>query len=390
MYTHLPTLCNHLLQYVNKYNLDKISGQLETDKRSKKFSTRKTFVWMFVWQALNVSSIREMCTIFDAHSPKMYHLGIKWFARSTFADWINKLPPIVFQELFYHLLWEVKNTLARDQKHNELGKIYAIDSTLISLTLSVFDRARYRKRKGWIKVHTRLDISSALPDLLVITEWKTHDGVPAEKLLPWLKQRDVLLFDRWYLDYKFLYKLQQKWIIFVSRTKSSTQYCPVKKLEINHPQIQYDAVCEFIHEKACEYYPDQFRIVRFIDEKEWKEYEYITNDLESSAERIAELYKMRREIETLFRWLKQNLKIKQFFGTSSNAVENQVRVAMIYYLIVILIKTKTRCRESLLELTRKFSTLLFERIQLLYVLWVSEKKALKSAYQPPPSLFSGF
>ena len=108
--------------------------------------------------------------------------------------------------------------------------------------------------------------------------------------------------------------------------------------------------------------------MRFVDVTTGKEYEYITNDLEAPAERIAELYKMRREIETLFRRLKQNLKIKQFFGTSRNAVENQVRVAMIYYLIVLLIKTKTRCRESLLELTRKFSTLLFERTQLLYVL----------------------
>lgn len=389
MYTHLPTLCNQLLQYVNKYNFDQISGQLETDKRSKSFSTRKTFIWLFVWQITWADSIREMCTIFTAHWKKLYHLWLDSFARSTFSERINKLPPIVFQEIFYHVLKEVKTVTARDQRHHELGKIYAIDSTLVSLTLNVFYRAVYRKRKGGIKIHTRINISDALPDLITITEGKTHDWVPAEQLLPGLKSWDILLFDRWYLDYSFLYTLHKKWIFFVSRTKSSTQYCPIKKLAIAHPQITYDAICEFLREGACEDFPEQFRIVRFVDVTTGKEYEYITNDLEAPAERIAELYKMRREIETLFRRLKQNLKIKQFFGTSRNAVENQVRVAMIYYLIVLLIKTKTRCRESLLELTRKFSTLLFERTQLLYVLWVSEAKILKSSYQPPPSLFSG-
>ena len=390
MYTHLPILCNHLLQYVNKYNFEQISGQLKTDKRSKSFSTWKTFIGLFVGQVLNVSSIREMCTIFWAHQQKMYHLWLQDFSRSTFSDRINKTPSLVFQELFFHLLKEIKTTLAKDQKHDELNKIYAIDSTLISLTLSVFDRAKYRRRKWWIKVHTRLDISSALPDLFHITEWKTHDWKPVEHLLSWLKEKDVLLFDRWYLDYDFLYTLQKRKIFFVSRTKATTNYCPTQKLAISHPQIQYDAICEFTLEEACKSYPEQFRIVKYTDPKEWKKYEYITNDLESPAEKIADLYKMRREIEELFRRLKQNLKIKQFFWTSRNAVENQVRVAMIYYLIVLLIKTKTRCRESLLDLTRKFSTLLFERIHLLYVIWISEKKLINHNFQPPPSLFFGF
>ncbi len=387
MYTHFPTLCNEILSYVNRGDLTKLVGQLETDKCSKKFSTWKLFLTVFMGHALGVSSARELETIMNAQDAKLYHIWLDIIHRSTISDWINKTPSIVFEHMFYQLLWNLQYTIWNAHHNNETKKIYAIDSTLISLTLSVFDRAHYRKKKGWIKLHTRLDITSALPDLIYITDAKVHDRQWINPLLIWLQSKDIVLFDRWYLDYNLLYDLQKKDITFVTRTKKSTQYQAIQHNDITHPHIQYDALCEFVYPTAYEAYPTTFRVVRYIDVVSWKMYEYITNNLTLPAEVIADLYKKRRQVELLFKRLKQNLKIKQFFWTSRNAVESQVRIALIYYLVVILIKTKTRCRESLLELTRKIRILLFERVRILYILWISTKKTQAIIKPPPDNLF---
>ena len=387
MYTHTPTLCNEILNYVNRSDLDRFSGQLKTDKRSKKFSTRKLFLTVFMGHALWASSTRELETTMNAQSNKLYHMWLDRIHRSTVSDWINKIPSIVFEHMFYELLWTLQKTIGSAHRDNNIKKIYAIDSTLISLTLSVFDWAHYRKRKGWIKLHTRLDITSALPDLIHITDAKIHDRQWIEPLLQWLQPKDIVLFDRWYLDYSLLYGLQKKDITFVTRTKQSTQYQAIQHNDIVHPCIQYDALCEFIYPQSYASYPGIFRVVRYTDAVSWKTYEYITNNFVLSAEAIADLYKQRRQIELLFKRLKQNLRIKQFFWTSRNAVESQVWIALIYYLIVILIKTKTRCRESLLELTRKLRILLFERVRLLYVLWISTDKVQVIIKPPPNTLF---
>jgi len=388
MYNHLPTLCNHLLSFINKQSFEVILGQHQTDKRSKKFDTWKTFLGLFVWQVLNCSSSRELCWAFETHSSKLYHLWLYWVPRSTFSDRINKVPPIVFQTLFFHSLDEVKKVLSKQHQKDKVEHLYAIDSTLVSLTLSVFNRAYYRRKKWAIKLHTRLDLWLWVPDLVVISDGKLADSKASLDLIKWLWKGDVLLFDRWYLDYWWLYLLQQKDITFVTRTKTTTQYTPIEYFPIDHLQVQYDARVEFIHQDAKENYPETLRIVRYIDLETGKEYEFITNNFTLPAKSIADLYRQRREIETLFRWLKQNLKIKQFFGTSQNAVENQVWVALIYYLTVVLIKAKTRCRESLLELTRKFSCLLFERVNLLYIIWNDPKLLLKAIAPPPQGLFS--
>lgn len=148
MYTHTPTICNHLLTFINKNNFHQVLGQHQTDKRAKKFSTRKTFTTLFISQVLGCSSIREISTKLNSHGNKMYHIGLPAYVpRSTFSDWINKIPPIVFQEIFFHLLGQVKQAIHLSQKDKVFENVYAIDSTLISLTLSLFNRAHYRKKK---------------------------------------------------------------------------------------------------------------------------------------------------------------------------------------------------------------------------------------------------
>lgn len=146
------------------------------------------------------------------------------------------------------------------------------------------------------------------------------------------------------------------------------QYCMVKNNTIEHPQIQKDMLVEMVYPASENKYPKQLRIVRYTDKETGENYEYVTNMLDVDAKVVADLYRKRREIETLFRRLKQNLKIKQFFGTSQNAVENQIWVALIYYLLLLFIKLQTKVKESMLTMTRKIRALVFERISLLGIL----------------------
>lgn len=231
-------------------------------------------------------------------------------------------------------------------------------------------------------MHTRLDCSSWLPDLVLMSDWKTSDSKACYHMIDDIWSWSILLIDRWYLDYNLLHQIHTKWITFVTRTKTSTQYGPIKLMQITDPAVQYDCEVKFLYKQAQESYPANVRVIRYIDKETWKLYEFITNNFDLPAIRIADLYRKRREIETLFRRLKQNLVIKEFLWTSQNAVENQIRVALIYYLIVNYIKLKTKTRESLLTLTRKISYFLFERAHLLDILW-SSVDVIKKAIAPP-------
>lgn len=389
MNTQFWTLFNELLKFIPKHDFYKISGQLENDKWKKTFSTRKTFLGLFLGEIIQADSIRWLCDYLDVNTSSLYHLWLTNFSRSTFSDWINKTPSIIFQTLFYHLLKDVQINLGNNRiKQNvSIQKIYSIDSTIISLTLSIFNWAYYRTKKGWIKIHTRLNMSDALPDFITITEAKVHDSKATYSLLEGIRRWDVIVFDRWYLDYSLLHYLNSKWITFVTRTKRNTDYCPIKE-NTTHWNIIYDAECEFISETSMNKYPEQFRIIRYYAEDKDKEYEYITNNFQLAAEEIAELYKQRRQIELLFKRLKQHLKIKQFFWTTRNAVENQIRVALIYYLIVNIVKIKTQTKETLLAITRKIKVKILEKVNLLRIINCTRKSFEQTNISPPQwSLF---
>ena len=387
MYTHKHTIFNELLQFVNKWNFDTLLGQHQTDKRKKKFSTRMTFQCLFAAQIFWCDSIRHLWTVLECNKSKLYHLWIKSFARSTFSDWLNKIPSSLFENLFYHILSETTQLISQKQHSKARNKVYAIDATIISLTLSIFDWAYYRKKKWAIKLHTRLNLWTALPDLIHITDGKKTDWKTAHLLTDWLSKWSIAIFDRWYLDYEYWHKLTQQWVTFVTRTKHNTEYTPIETFPTPHHCITYDAKVEFVYWSSYQKYQQPIRVVRYRDKETWNIYEYITNDFDLPALTIAQLYDQRWKIEKLFRRLKQNVQIKEFLWTSKNAVENQVWVALICYLIMITIKIKTRCKEDLLTLRRKLWALLFERIALISIFGTPTEKLLHIASPPQPSLF---
>lgn len=387
MYTHTPTIFNHFLSFVDKQKFSSLVGQHETDRYAKKFSSRELLVTMFIAQIRWAESIRDLQTDLCLNEKKRYHSWLDSFARSTFSYWLNKTDPVIFENLFYYMLQQVQKL---NPIHHGCSKerIYSIDSTLISLTLSVFDRAYYRRKKGTIKLHTRLDYTSWLPDLILITDWKVADGTACYQMIDDISSWSIVLFDRWYLDYSLLYLLHTKNVTFVTRTKTTTNYCPVESIPIIDSRVQYDQKVEFVLQDAREKYPEELRVIRYLDVAKNKWYEFITNDLISPATKIADLYRQRRDIECLFRWLKQNLVIKEFLWTSQNAVRSQVWIALIYYLILHYIKRQTNAKESLLTLTRKLKILLFERTNILVLIWLSVDHIKKAIAPPGEWLFS--
>jgi len=219
-----------------------------------------------------------------------------------------------------------------------------------------------------------LDNSGYLPTFKVLTDGNTHD-IKVARQLPTLSPDSMLLVDRAYIDYKWLYSLTQKNIFFVTRTKRNMK-CNItgQQKHAKNNGVLSDCHVQLANYYQCMNYPEYLRLVTVIDPQTGQELTFMTNNFELNAEIIAELYKSRWEIETFFRWIKQNLKIKSFLGTSKNAVMTQIWAAMIYYLMLSFIKFQTKCRHSLHELTRIVAELLLDTTYLVEILTISFNK----------------
>ena len=252
--------------------------------------------------------------------------------------------------------------------------LYSFDSTLINVCLSLYPWATYRKKKGAFKLHTLLDHSGYLPSFMVLTDGKTHDVKVAKDKsfgFPSLPPDSILLVDRAYVDYNWLYSLAQQKLFFVMKVKSNMQYAVVGQQNVLKKKgILSDCRIRLTGKLSQNNYPDTLRLVTYVDHQTGEVYEFFTNNFKLAARTIADLYKSRWQIETFFKWIKQNLKIKSFLGTSKNAVMTQVWAAMIYYLLLSFIKFQTKCRHSLHELTRIVGEILLDAVYLIEILTV--------------------
>ena len=250
----------------------------------------------------------------------------------------------------------------------------SFDSTLIDVYLSLFPWAAYRTKKGAFKLHTLLDHSGYLPSFMVITDGKTHDiNVVKDSTygFPSLSPDSILLIDRAYIDYNWLYSLTRSKLFFVIKAKSNMKYTVLGQQKVTKNKgIVSDCLIMLSGVASHENYPDKLRMVTYIDQETGELLVFITNNFKLAARTIADLYKSRWQIEIFFKWIKQNLKIKSFLGTSKNAVMSQVWAAMIYYLLLSFIKFQTKCRHSLHELTRIVGELLLDSIYLVEILTI--------------------
>jgi hypothetical protein len=307
------------------------------DRGVRTLSTWDLFKGMAYGQLSSSFSVREIGASMAANSSRLYHAGLKPIRRSTFCDAMEKRNHHIFQTVF-HTTVEQAQLLAG--KHNKRFKnpLKIVDASLIELCLPKYDWATFRRAKGAVKLHVRLDGDTHLPEEAHISAGTVHDVHGMD----WLCQESgvTYVFDRGYIDYKRLYHIELAQSFFVTRMKSNAKY-QVKRV-LPHDKdgnILSDNIIQLCGYKARQQYPALLRKIRYHDENYNRTYSFITNNLEASAQEIADIYKERWQIELFFKWLKQNLKVKTFWGTSQNAVFMQIWVALILSVLLWMVKT---------------------------------------------------
>lgn len=367
------TVFSQIMQLIYRDHFKKCVDRYKGDRYTKSFSCWQQLLVLLFAQAKGLESLRDIEVGLQSHQKKWYHLGLTNAARSTLADANTHRDAAIFEDAFYSLLERCHSLVPKNQFKIK-NPLYSFDSTLINVCLSLFPWATYRKKKGAFKIHALLDHQGYLPSFMVLTDGNTHDVKVVKSAsydFPALSPDSILLVDRAYIDYTWLYSLTKTNVFFVTRMKKNMNYTVLGQQEspvING--VVEDRRVKLSNYRQSHYYPDPLRLVTIADPTSGKLITFMTNNFSLSADTIAELYKSRWQIETFFKWIKQNLRIKYFLGTSKNAVMIQIWAAMIYYLLVSFIKFQTKCRHSLHELTNIIRELLLETVVLIEFLTI--------------------
>ncbi len=363
------TIFNQLLNFIPKDDFKRFVGQHNADKGIRKLTTWNQLITLLYAQATGKKSLRDIEIGLNVHSNTWAHLGIKSVAKSTLSDANNKRDSFVFEKLFYALLQRCRD-MSGERNFDFVNPLYSFDSTSIQLCLSIFDWAKSTKTKGALKMHTLLDNRTTIPNFIALSDGKKADITALQEADFILETGSIIVFDRAYIDYELWEKYNKNKIFFVTRTKKNQNLFVIgqhkKELEKN---ILADEKIMYGDYDAMMKHPDvELRRVKFYDEKTEKVYTFITNNFDLKASQIASIYKDRWQIELFFKWIKQNLKIKTFLGTSKNAVMTQIWVAMIYFLLLAYIKFQTKFKKSLLVFTRMIKETLMLRQNLIDLL----------------------
>jgi hypothetical protein len=367
------TIFGQTTSFLSKYHFDAVVGQHAGDYYTKKYSAWNELVVLMYAQASGKNSLREVETGLNTHEGAWYHLGIKSVKRSTLSEAHERRSYKIFESTFYDLLTHCTEVTPK-YRFTFKNPLYALDSTTIELCLSLFPWAKYRTTKGVLKMHTLFDVRSGMPEFITMTDGKRGDVTEARERFNCLEPHSILVFDRGYVDYKWWYKLTEQKIWFVTRPrnnqcvfvagqyeKGSKPHCLAdEKIFIGEFQNRFD-------------YTKPLRRITWKDEESGKIYQFITNNFELTPEQVVLVYKNRWQVELFFKWIKQNLKIKSFLGTSKNAVLSQIWIAMIFFLLMCYIKFQTRFKGSLLELTRMVREALMLRRNIIDLLSLNTK-----------------
>lgn len=338
-----------LTEFLPRRVFDGMVEKYQGNRYVKHFTCWNQLLAMIFGQLSNRDSLRDLIVSLNAHSQKSYHLGFgKSVTRSNLAKANESRDYRVFEELAYYLIDIARKKLSNDDFEVK-GKVYAFDSTTIDLCLNVFWWAKFRKAKGGIKIHTLYDITTQIPAFVHITDAKVHD-VRAMDLIPY-ESGAYYIFDRGYIDYERLYRITQLGSYFVIRSKKGMQFeCSEYKTVDVSTGVLSDQVGSLVGFYNSKQYPEKLRKVVFYDVEMDRTFVYITNNLELPSEQIALLYKNRWQIELFFKWIKQHLKIKSFWGTSENAVRIQIYSAIITYCMVAIIGHDLKLERSTYEI----------------------------------------
>ena len=338
-------------------------------------------------QLSNRESLRDVIVALEAHRSKCFHLGLgrKPIAKTTLATANQNRDYRIFEDFAFYMM-----ALARQKRAEDIfklgGRVYAFDSTTIPLCLSVFWWAKFRKKKGGVKAHVLYDLEAQVPAFYHITTASVHDS---RAMLEIHYETDAYyIFDRGYNNFKELYRIHRLESFFVVRAKTNLQYRCVKWKRRMPKNILTDAEIELTVYNTHRDYPEKLRLVRYYDEEQDRKFMFLTNAMDLTAQQIADLYKNRWQIELFFKWLKQHLKIKKFWGTTENAVRIQISAAITAYCLVAIVQHDMKLERSTYEVLQILSISLTDKTPLRELFEKIHSNDVKEQFGPLfPGLF---
>ena len=338
-----------LTSFLPQRIFDKFVSKYSGNKYIKHFTCWNQLLCMVFGQLTNRNSLRDLIVILDAHSNKTYHLGFgKSVTKSNLAKANERRNSKIFEEFAYYLI-DIAQKKLKNNDFEIKGKVYAFDSSTIDLCLSVFWWAKFRKTKGGIKLHTLYDITTKIPVFIHITEATVHD-VNAMDVIPY-EVGAYYIFDRGYVDFKRLYKISTLSSFFVVRAKSNLKFKRMYSNKVNKENgVKVDQIGKLTGFYVSKGYPEKIRRVKYYDLESKRNFIFLTNNTDLTAEQIALLYKNRWQVELFFKWIKQHLKVKSFWGTSENAVRIQIYSAIIAYCLVAIVGHDLKLERSTYEI----------------------------------------
>jgi len=359
---------SQLMDFLPKYDFIRCVDRYDGNHRVRSFSCLDQYSCMAFAQLTYRESLRDIECCLRAMREKLYHMGIRGkISRSTLADANEKRDWRIYCDFAQVLIHVARRLYADDDFGLELKEtVYALDASTIDLCLSLFPWARFRRTKGAIKLHTLLDLRGNIPTFLAITDGKVHDVNILDELIPELGA--IYVMDRGYLDFSRLYAINQCPAFFVVRSKRNTRYRRIYSRLIDKTTgLRCDQTVAFTGFYTKKDYPEKLRRIKFFDSEKKKTLNFLTNNFTLPALTIAELYRYRWQIELFFKWIKQHLRIKAFYGTSMNAVKTQIWIAISIYVLVAIVKKRLNLDQSLYTILQILSVTLFEKMPILQV-----------------------
>jgi hypothetical protein len=340
-------------RHVNRY---------KGNARVREFTCWHQFLCMSFGQLTHRESLRDLVTCLNAHQEKLYHLGLSHgVKRSTLADANESRDYRIYMDLGMSLIKKARKLYQDEPSQIELDNVvYALDSTTIELCLNVFWWARFRRHKAAVKLHTLLDLKCEIPCFIHISDGKFHD-VNVLDILE-LEPDAIYVIDRGYTDWERLYKLHQAGAYFVIRAKRNLAFERIYSRKVDKTTgLRCDQIVRLKNYYASKDYPEKLRRVKFYDAEHEVTYVYLTNHFEAEASQIVILYLNRWKVELFFKWIKQNLRIKRFWGESPNAVKTQIWIAVCTFVLVAILKKKLNSPHSLSEILQILSVSVFDK-----------------------------
>ena len=367
------TVFSQVLSFLSHKKFHQCVNRYEGDYRVHSFTCYDQLLCMAFAQLTYRESLRDIECCLRAMREKLYHMGIRGrVSRSTLADANENRDWRIYSDFAQILIHEARGLYVDDDFGLELEEtVYALDSSTVDLCLSVFPWARFRKTKAAIKLHTLLDLRGDIPTFIWITDGKVHDVNVLDHLIP--EPGAIYIMDRAYLDFYRLYQMHQSLAIFVTRSKSNTGLRRIYSHKVDKSTgVRYDQTVVPTGFYAKKYYPEKLRRIKYFDAEKGRSFVFLTNQFLLPALTIAELYRYRWRVEIFFKWIKQHLRIKSFYGTSENAVKTQIWIAISIYVLVAIMKKRLNIDLSLYTILQILSISLFEKMPILQALTVDD------------------